>query len=89
MRKSVIRREPIVRRLQALLDQLTERLAVNSGWLNGRLLGLLLLAAFLGPRFLGPRFFLVLAVIAVGVVAWRLVPNFLLMRDLRVLSEKL
>lgn len=89
MRKSVIRREPIVKRLQALLDQLTERLAINSGWLNGRLLGILLLVAFLGPRFLGPRFFLVLAVIAVGVVAWRLVPNFFLMRDLRVLSEKL
>ena len=89
LRKSVIRKEPIVKRMQALLDQLTEKLVINSGWLNWRLLVLLTLVTLLGPRFFGPRFFLMLPVIAVGVVLWRLVPIFFLMRDLRVLSEKL
>lgn len=89
MRKSMMRREPIVKRLQALLDQLSERLAVNSGWLNGRMLTVMILATLVGPEFLGPQFYWVLLAIAVGVVAWRLVPNVVLMREVRALSQKL
>ena len=89
MRNLAMRKEPIAKRLRALVDQLSERLAVNTGWLDWRVGFFTFLTMLIGPRFLGPRYLLVLLLIVVGVITWRLLPNFVLMRDIRTLAAKM
>ena len=89
MRNHALRKEPIAQRLRVLVDQLSERLAVNSGWLDWRVGSFTLLTMLVGPRFLGPRYLLVMLLIVAGVITWRLLPNFVLMRDFRTLAAKM
>ncbi|MEP7083463.1 MAG: hypothetical protein ABI854_01905, partial [Betaproteobacteria bacterium] len=89
MRNLALRKEPVAKRLRVLIDQLSERLAVNSGWFDWRIGSFTFLTMLVGPRFLGPRYLLVLGLIVVGVITWRLLPNFVLMRDIRTLAAKM
>ena len=89
MRNLALRKEPVARRLRVLIDQLSERLAVNSGWFDWRIGSFTFLTMLVGPRFLGPRYLLVLGLIVVGVITWRLLPNFVLIRDIRTLAAKM
>jgi hypothetical protein len=89
LRNAVVRMEPAARRMQRVAERLRERLAVSGGWLNVRtalpLLLLLLLIPRLGARIIVP----LMATVALAVVAWQLVPNFLMLRQIRELAEKL
>lgn len=89
LRKTASRTKPVVNRLGPLLDTLTERRAVDAGWLSLPVLGFVTLALLLLPALWGPRAFYALLLAAAGVLAWRLLPSYQLMREIRGLGEKL
>lgn len=89
MRKAVIRGEPFAKRIHTLVDHLAETLAVNSGWMDWRVLVFMLLAVFVVPAIVGQSYFYMLGLIVAGVLAWRLLPNYFLLREIRDLAEKL
>jgi serine/threonine protein kinase len=75
--------------LRKLVDTLSEQHVVNAGWIDINVLAFAGLAAVVLPMLLGGRvIFLVLAAIA-GLAAWRLVPTWLMMQQVRALTEKL
>ncbi len=89
LRAAAIRLEPVVRRIQRLAERLQERLAVSTGWLNLRTALPLLLMLILMPR-LGARFTIPLIVIVpIAIVAWQLVPNYMLLAQIRALSQRI
>jgi hypothetical protein len=68
---------------------LQERLAVSTGWLNARTVLPLVLTLFLLPR-LGARLVIaVLVIVPLAIVAWQLVPNYLLLMQVNALAERL
>ena len=76
-------------RMQQLVDELTERRAANAGWLSMEVLGFVVLSLFLLPMFIGDRIAYLIMAAALGVAAWRLLPNWLRMREIRELSRML
>ncbi|MEP6702822.1 MAG: hypothetical protein ABJB04_07505, partial [Betaproteobacteria bacterium] len=89
LRNAAIRMEPVARRMQRLGERLRERLAVSGGWLNARTVVPLLLLLFLVPR-LGARIIIPLIILVpLGIIGWQLVPNFMMLIEIRDLAEKL
>jgi tRNA A-37 threonylcarbamoyl transferase component Bud32 len=89
LRNAVVRAEPVIRRLQRLAESLRERMTVGGGWLNARTLVLMGLLLIFAPR-LGGRFALIaILAIGIGVVLWRIVPNFVALAHIRALAARL
>lgn len=89
MRRTLARNEPVAGRMLDLVQQLTERRAVNNGWLSREMVGLYFVALFVLPRFLPGGALYLLGLAAVGVPAWRLLPNWLMARRIRKLGGRL
>ena len=75
--------------LSRLVDALAERRAVNTGWLSLPMLGFAALALVLIPAILGPRAFYWLLAAALALLAWRLLPDYFMMREIRRWGDKL
>lgn len=89
LRKEVARIEPVASRMIDLIDELAERRAVNRGWLSMPVGSFLFAAFILLPEMLPPAVSYLVLAVAAGLLAWRLVPNFLMVRQLRELAAKL
>jgi tRNA A-37 threonylcarbamoyl transferase component Bud32 len=74
--------------LSHLVDALAERRAANTGWLSLPMLGFAALAMLLIPAMLGPRAFYWLLAAALAVLAWRLLPDYFMMREIRRWGDK-
>ena len=89
LRNAAIRLDPMARRMQRLVERLRERLAVTTGWLNLRtalpLLLLLLALPRLGARFIVPM----IVIVPIAIAAWQLLPNYMLLAQIRALAERL
>ena len=89
LRNLVIRQEPIVSRISRLAEAISERQAINRGWLNEQTLGFYAMALFMTPIFFSSRLFYLALLAGGAIVLWRLLPNFFAARQLRNWVEKL
>ncbi len=88
-RRNVLLAEKPTSKMMMLVDVFTERQEVNAGWMSLQVLFFsILLMSFLS-RFFGTGATMLMVAVIVGVAAWRLVPNFLMMRKIRELAEEL
>jgi serine/threonine protein kinase len=89
LRNMVVRLEPVVSRINRLFEAISERKAVNRGWINEQTLGFYAMALFLTPIFFSGRLFYLTLVVGAALLLWRLVPNYFAARQLRGWVEKL
>ena len=89
LRKKVTRIEPAINRLQRLLEALLERRAVNRGWLDQRTLGFFFGGLLFLPLFNAERLLYPLLLLGLIFIAWRLLPNFFSVRQIKVLLGKI
>ncbi len=89
LRRQVMQLEPLINRLRRLLGNLLERRAINRGWLNQQTLGSLALALFVMPTFISQRWFYPLLLGGGLVAAWRLLPNYFMVREIKALLRKI
>jgi serine/threonine protein kinase len=88
LRQTAGRNEPNVNRLLKLLDDLEVRRTANAGWISLRVQVATGLVVWLVPSVVGEAsLYPILAVIA-GILAWRFVPVFIMMKQLRELARK-
>ncbi|MBS1186001.1 MAG: hypothetical protein H6R04_19 [Burkholderiaceae bacterium] len=76
-------------RLRQLVDELAERRAANEGWLSRESFGLVALVALFVPIFVNIRLLPLILAGTVGLVGWRLLPNWFRMREIRNLGKAL
>ncbi|MBS1170550.1 MAG: hypothetical protein H6R01_1468 [Burkholderiaceae bacterium] len=76
-------------RIQELVDELNERRAVNAGWLGTETVGAIAIAALVASLFMGERVLFLILAGALGIAAWRLLPNWFRMREIRNLGKML
>ncbi|PRC92897.1 serine/threonine-protein kinase [Solimicrobium silvestre] len=92
MKKSVLRSEHIVHQLMQKVNSLSEHRAITAGWVNGSTLsfgvGLAVIALFAIRFFSRSVSFLFIAA-AIGIAIWRFLPDYLLMRQIRELGQRL
>jgi MFS superfamily sulfate permease-like transporter len=87
--KQAARVEPALLRLRELLDDLGRRRTVNTRWLNWGLgLGLLFMIVFI-PKSFGVWPPYAMSAAGLSVIAWRLLPLWQLMGQLRELGQTL
>jgi serine/threonine protein kinase len=68
------------------LDKLSRHRAITAGWLNMQTAGFIALAIFMLPViFEGIRVWIIFA--AIGLVVWRFLPDYLMMRSIQKLGE--
>jgi len=79
----------VVSRINRLFEAISERKAVNRGWINEQTLGFYAMALFLTPIFFSGRLFYLTLAVGVALLLWRLVPNYFAARQLRGWVEKL
>lgn len=89
LRKRVVRAEPFADRIQEHLDRLIERRTANAGWFSREAAGFAFFAVVVAPVFLPPRMTYLPLAAVLGLIAWRLLPNFLAARRIRELAGKL
>ncbi len=89
LKKSALRAERKVGHILVLLDTLAERRLQNMGWLGREMLIFFALAAFVLPIIFRASVGSLILAAFFGVVAWRLLPNFLTMREIRALARDL
>jgi hypothetical protein len=89
LRKSFARIEPVATRMLDLIAELAERRAVNSGWLSPQVGTFILAAVVLLPVVMPAGTLYLLLAAAAGIAAWRLLPNWFMIRQLRELAGKL
>lgn len=87
--KTAARAKSATGHLSRLVDALAEHRAANTGWLSLPMLGFVTLALLLLPALLGPRAFYALLAAALGVLAWRLLPDYFMMREIKRWGDKL
>lgn len=75
--------------LLQLIDELTERRAVNRGWFSREALGFGMLGLFLLPIMFGARLTYPLMAGLAGAAAWRLLPNLMLARQIKAMAQRL
>ena len=89
LRQSLKRAEPCVNHIRILLDILAERRTANAGWMSGSALAFGGLALLLVPSFFGVRAFYLIGSVIVIILAWRTLPNYFTMRNIRKLATRL
>ncbi|HEX7642110.1 MAG TPA: protein kinase [Burkholderiaceae bacterium] len=89
MKKTAARNEPLIKHLSLLTDRLAERQAANSGFFGIEALGLAAAASVMLPFFLRGAPIYLLAAVFTGLLAWRVVPVYWMMRKINRLAEKL
>lgn len=89
LRQSAARCEFNVNRLLKLLDDLCVRRTANAGWISLRVQAAAGLVVWLVPGAIGQASLYPILVVIVGILAWRFLPVFAMMKQLRELSAKL
>lgn len=89
LRDEIVRSEPLLTRISRQLDSIVERRAINRGWINGQTISFYVLALFLTPMILKGRLFFPLFLAGVGILLWRLLPDYFAVRQLRDLIGQL
>lgn len=89
LRKQMARLEPSVSRMRRQVDALLERRAQNRGWFNQQTMGFYGMLLFVVPLFISQRWFYPLLIIGGLFAAWRFLPNYFSLREIRALAEKL
>jgi serine/threonine protein kinase len=89
LRLQIARLEPIASRMSRLIDTLVERRAENRGWFSRQTLGFFWLALILVPLIINEGLFYPLLVSGAVFAAWRLLPNFFTLREIKALAAKI
>ncbi|MEY2633643.1 MAG: hypothetical protein RIR00_2297 [Pseudomonadota bacterium] len=89
LRARLARCEPMANRMQRLLDQLEERRTENSGWFSQQVLSAVFLTLFLISVLAGRKFFQFALTLPPLLAIWRLLPNFLVARQIRELGRQI
>lgn len=89
MKKSAGRAERVASQLLLLVDGLAERRAVNAGWFSTQVFVFFALAMFLLPIIFGNGIDYWLMAIASGLAAWRLLPSYSMMRQIKELAKRI
>jgi hypothetical protein len=89
LQQSLRRLEPLAGNMQTLLEVLAERRAANSGWLGQETLIFLALAVVFVPGFFGARATYAMVAAVIGVLVWRMLPNYFTMQNIRDLAQRL
>jgi serine/threonine protein kinase len=89
LRNQIVRQEPVVSRICRLLEAISERKAINRGWINGQTLGFYAMALFMAPIFFSGRLTYPMLLGGLVFLLWRLLPNYFAARQLRDWVEKL
>jgi tRNA A-37 threonylcarbamoyl transferase component Bud32 len=88
-KKLAARNEPAIKQLSELTDHLAERQAANAGWFGIETLGFVAAASIVLPVLLKSQPVYLLAAACAGLLAWRIVPVYWMMRKINRLAEKL
>lgn len=89
LRQRMMRGEPLLRRIRDACELMSQRSVINNAWLSQNVLtaSLFILAAL--AFFLGVRVVILAALLAVGLLSWRLGPIWKAMKTVRDLSTRL
>lgn len=89
LRQVMARAEPLTSRLRDKIETLAARRAENAGWLHPGTIGFAVLSLLLIPGLLSQRLLAPLGVVAAALLAWRILPNHFLAREIRRLGQAL
>ncbi|WP_295750449.1 protein kinase [Undibacterium sp.] len=89
MKKTALKVERSAVKMLGLVDTLAERRVQNTGWFSREMLIAFMLAAFILPMLLRGSALGLLALAFLGMAAWRLLPNFLTLREIRKLARSM
>ncbi|HZX33508.1 MAG TPA: inactive serine/threonine-protein kinase VRK3 [Rhodocyclaceae bacterium] len=89
LRKAALKAEPAALRLAFLADRLSQRLAVDGGWLSLPVAGFFLAGLVFLPQVAGGWTAAIMVAAAVAVVAWRVVPTYSLRQRIREAAQNL
>ena len=86
LKKQVLRSQVIANLMMEELDKLSQHRAITAGWLSLQTIGFVALAIFMLP-ILFPGIGLWLFISAIAVIAWRLLPDYWMMKSIQKLGK--